>query len=247
MASHDDEVSRHRLEVADILTLKCPRCSQAFLDFDNCFALTCSRPTCNAAFCGWCLEDCGADAHQHVTDSCCTARTWSPANPLWSTATNFKAAQRERQGPEIQKYIDQVEPALRADVLEAVGSDLTELGFSVEGERLVDTSGVHPPRASTPLATPGQCRLATPAAACNSMPMVAHANVAQYGAMPRATPGAQVYQARFPVGTPFPAPQRMPQNSVTYATRPHVQMVAAHHVNQPHFVVAQPRLVHVQA
>ena len=37
-----------------------------FVDFDGCFALTCSNKSCKAAFCAWCLQDCGADAHRHV-------------------------------------------------------------------------------------------------------------------------------------------------------------------------------------
>ena len=52
--------------IEDVLTLKCPRCGQAFLDFDGCFALTCSR--CGCGFCGWCLHDCGDDAHRHVAN-----------------------------------------------------------------------------------------------------------------------------------------------------------------------------------
>ncbi|KAL6041728.1 Ankyrin repeat and protein kinase domain-containing protein 1 [Balamuthia mandrillaris] len=58
-------VQRHcRHLVQDVLTLQCPRCRQAFVDFDGCFALTCSR--CHAGLCGWCLQDCGGDAHCHV-------------------------------------------------------------------------------------------------------------------------------------------------------------------------------------
>ena len=49
-----------------ILTKRCPRCQQAFHDFDGCFALTCSNKRCKAAFCAWCLTDCGLDAHAHV-------------------------------------------------------------------------------------------------------------------------------------------------------------------------------------
>ena len=50
----------------ELLTLKCPRpdCKQAFIDFDGCFALRCSRCPCH--FCGWCGADCGGDAHPHV-------------------------------------------------------------------------------------------------------------------------------------------------------------------------------------
>ena len=44
--------------IETVLTLACPRCKQAFVDFDGCFALKCSR--CAAAFCAYCLADCGA-------------------------------------------------------------------------------------------------------------------------------------------------------------------------------------------
>ena len=37
--------------VNDILTLACPRCKQAFVDFDGCFALKCSRAGCSCGFC----------------------------------------------------------------------------------------------------------------------------------------------------------------------------------------------------
>jgi hypothetical protein len=50
----------------DVLSLKCPRCEAVFLDFEGCFALTCSRLDCRAGFCAWCLKDCGRDAHSHV-------------------------------------------------------------------------------------------------------------------------------------------------------------------------------------
>ena len=47
-----------------ILTLKCPRCEAAFVDFNGCFALACHR--CQCGFCAYCLADCGGDAHAHV-------------------------------------------------------------------------------------------------------------------------------------------------------------------------------------
>ena len=52
--------------VGEVLTMKCPRqdCRQAYIDFNGCAALKCSRCPCN--FCGWCLQDCGNDAHAHV-------------------------------------------------------------------------------------------------------------------------------------------------------------------------------------
>ena len=46
------------------LTLHCPRCGQAFFDFQGCCALHC-KDSCGAAFCGLCLTDCGENAHPH--------------------------------------------------------------------------------------------------------------------------------------------------------------------------------------
>jgi hypothetical protein len=52
--------------IEEILTPRCPRCKTAFIDFDGCFALTCSNNTCGCGFCAYCFSDCGHDAHGHV-------------------------------------------------------------------------------------------------------------------------------------------------------------------------------------
>ncbi|KAE9014227.1 hypothetical protein PF010_g8129 [Phytophthora fragariae] len=76
--SFDDEfetpedlaVRRHVNKVhSDIVNLKCPKCELVFVDFDfdSCAALTCANPVCKGGFCAYCLEDCGDDAHQHVS------------------------------------------------------------------------------------------------------------------------------------------------------------------------------------
>lgn len=48
----------------NLLTLQCPHCQTAFLDFDGCCAVTCS--TCKKHFCGLCLDGVPGDAHRHV-------------------------------------------------------------------------------------------------------------------------------------------------------------------------------------
>eukprot|EP00804_Cyclotella_cryptica_P025558 CCRYP_002821-RD/>CCRYP_002821-RD protein AED:0.06 eAED:0.06 QI:49/1/1/1/1/1/7/146/1058 len=53
-------------DLAEEINLKCPRCRGAFHDYEGCNALTCGMPSCKAAFCAICLQDCGHDAHQHV-------------------------------------------------------------------------------------------------------------------------------------------------------------------------------------
>eukprot|EP01094_Clydonella_sp_ATCC50884_P009940 TRINITY_DN1947_c1_g1_i2.p1 TRINITY_DN1947_c1_g1~~TRINITY_DN1947_c1_g1_i2.p1 ORF type:complete len:1659 (-),score=227.61 TRINITY_DN1947_c1_g1_i2:219-4466(-) len=64
--AREGTVGRHRQRIEeDLLTLHCPRCKAAFLDFTGCMALVCSA--CPCGFCAWCLTDCGDDAHRHVS------------------------------------------------------------------------------------------------------------------------------------------------------------------------------------
>mmetsp|Transcript_75679 Transcript_75679/g.204365 ORF Transcript_75679/g.204365 Transcript_75679/m.204365 type:complete len:99 (+) Transcript_75679:595-891(+) len=77
--------------------LRCPRCSAAFVDFDGCLALTCYR--CRGAFCGLCLMDCGADAHQHV-QSC------NSHHGYFMTALDWEAFQKKRRLKALKAYLD---------------------------------------------------------------------------------------------------------------------------------------------
>ncbi|KAJ1482313.1 hypothetical protein T484DRAFT_1952316 [Baffinella frigidus] len=54
------DVRQHVDYVLDrILTLHCPKCGMAFLDYEGCFALACRSASCCAGFCACCLKDCG--------------------------------------------------------------------------------------------------------------------------------------------------------------------------------------------
>ncbi|GMI16557.1 hypothetical protein TrLO_g716 [Triparma laevis f. longispina] len=65
------KIEQYLRAVRDImLTLYCPRCSKAFLDFEGCFSLKCSQQTCGCSFCAVYLKDCGGDAHAHVKEFC---------------------------------------------------------------------------------------------------------------------------------------------------------------------------------
>ncbi|GBG30999.1 Protein kinase, putative [Hondaea fermentalgiana] len=64
-----DQTTQHHIRTIqnEILTMSCPRCSAAFVDFDGCCALTCGA--CPCYFCAWCLQDTGNDSsacHRHV-------------------------------------------------------------------------------------------------------------------------------------------------------------------------------------
>ena len=115
-----------RAHVVDkILTLSCPRCQQAFVDFEGCFALSCSR--CRCGFCGWCLADCGADAHGHVMR--CGAKP-PGADVYFGSRQQFEEAQRRRQRALIRAFLDgEVDGDLRAAVLEACRVELEANGL----------------------------------------------------------------------------------------------------------------------
>ncbi len=72
---------------------------------------------CGCAFCGWCLVDCGRDAHPHVLQ--CP----SSANPgsHHGTLEQFEKIQRERRRIAVQQYLESLPPEDAAQVC-CVGS-----------------------------------------------------------------------------------------------------------------------------
>ena len=113
-----------------ILTLSCPRCGLAFVDFLGCYALKCNACPCH--FCGWCLADCGnsQDAHAHVRQ--CHNKP-AGADAYWGTPglndqqirQEFEEAHRRRQRPLIRTYLTrEVEADLKAAVVAACRAEL---------------------------------------------------------------------------------------------------------------------------
>ena len=128
MAADELKVEQTRVHIVErILTLKCPRCDAAFLDFTGCFALTCPRD--NAGFCAYCLADCGDDAHRHVAN--CPHNT-APGRGVFGNADLFTAAQRARRQRMVEEYLATLEDDdLRARVVAACAVDFADLGIDV--------------------------------------------------------------------------------------------------------------------
>jgi hypothetical protein len=125
--SQDAQVQRHHQYIREqILTLQCPRCGQAFFDFDGCFALTCGR--CKAAFCAYCLRDCGHDAHQHVANC---PDNLAPGRDVFGREDLFTAAQQQRRRRMVKKYLDTLDVDLRRQVLEYCQRDLRDIGVEL--------------------------------------------------------------------------------------------------------------------
>ena len=126
----EHRVARHRSHITEnILTLKCPRCRLAILDFQegDCFAIRCA---CRCSFCGWCLADCGNDAHPHV-------RT-CPQNPrpndLYGTVSEFHHHHNERRRQSVLQYVGShaVSVEDRPYVMEAIKRDISNLGIDID-------------------------------------------------------------------------------------------------------------------
>ena len=115
----------------DIMNLKCPRCRNPFLDFEGCFALTCSNGSCNCPFCAFCLKDCGKDAHEHVSNcklNPSKGQYW-PAQPV----ETFNRIHCQRRTAEIQAYLNNIPSAeVRTAVIELLQSVLEGTGIIVK-------------------------------------------------------------------------------------------------------------------
>lgn len=114
--ARNGDLAKMRAHVADaILTTRCPHCSLAFGGFTGCFALDCQvdmdsgaakaaaaaaaalgaqlQARCGNAFCAWCFEKCGADAHGHVARC-----AWKLADQVYhGKEADYKASVRRRQ------------------------------------------------------------------------------------------------------------------------------------------------------
>ena len=118
--------------VDEILTNKCPRCGQVFLDFSGCFALSCA--SCPCKFCAWCFEDCGdalgasgnrpTGCHLHVSQ--CPHKP-ADTGAYFAPTALFDAQNQARRKRTLRMFIrDAVEPPLRDAVLMSVVSDLND-------------------------------------------------------------------------------------------------------------------------
>ncbi len=128
-----------RLHVAEtMLTPKCPRCAHAFIGFAGCFALRCAPDDaqagaaewaagfCGAAFCAWCFEDCGDDAHAHVR-AC--PHNAARDRGYFGTVQAFDGGLRALRLRRLAAYLPTLEPQLRKGLLAALRTDLADLGL----------------------------------------------------------------------------------------------------------------------
>lgn len=133
MAIADEEernAARIRLDIVEnVLTLRCPRCKVAFLDYEGCAALTCSN--CRAGFCSMCLKDCGHDAHAHVVH-CPQNNTRS----VYVREEVFKEHHRLRQENIINKRLRELPAKTRGLLLNRINKELADLRINIDVQLL---------------------------------------------------------------------------------------------------------------
>jgi hypothetical protein len=112
--------------IEKILTLSCPRCGQAFLDFSGCMALSCSAADCGCAFCGWCLHDCGHDSHAHVRN--CPVRPIG-MDTYFATSDQYQEAWKHRRIDLLEEFLATKEQSLQKRILDNVKLELKDLGL----------------------------------------------------------------------------------------------------------------------
>lgn len=119
---------RLRLQIIeDIMTLRCPRCKCAFLDYEGCAALTCNH--CKAGFCALCLEDCGSDAHRHVVN--CKD---NPFKSLHISAEQFNKHHSKRRENLINEKIKDQTDKTKDLIWKKMEKDFRDLGININLE-----------------------------------------------------------------------------------------------------------------
>ena len=115
----------HLNKINSLLCLRCPRCSQVFIDFTGCFALSCSNSACGCGFCGFCLKDCGSDSHSHVV-KCCD----NPKKSLFDSFENFNKIHVKKRCVLVTEYMRNISDlGLKASLLSNCEVSFRDLGI----------------------------------------------------------------------------------------------------------------------
>jgi hypothetical protein len=121
------DADKARKHIEELLTLKCPRCAQAYVDFNGCAALACSG--CGGAFCAWCGVDAGDDAHDHVAQ--CKAKP-PRAGTHFGTEEEFKVAQKRHKRRLVNEYLCSHPAAVQQQLREEMKTQFAACGVDAE-------------------------------------------------------------------------------------------------------------------
>lgn len=129
MAIQDEaerKVERLRLEIIEeILTLRCPGCKCAFIDYTGCAALTCG--ICKVGFCALCLVNCGTDAHSHVPN----CQYNQPGREIFINEDKFKKTHSKRRENLINQKLKNETDKVKNTIIKKMEKDFRDLGIQI--------------------------------------------------------------------------------------------------------------------
>lgn len=99
----------------------------AFLDYDNCSAITCAA--CKCGFCSYCLEDCGKDAHQHFYKN--GSKCPHEGGPLFIAYNLWQEYQNRRKERLLCEFLASLPEDTRKKVADLISPDAKDLGIEV--------------------------------------------------------------------------------------------------------------------
>ncbi len=151
-------IARKHIE-EEIILLRCPNgeCRQVFFDFNGCAALSCrgdgGEAGCGANFCGFCLVECGADAHGHVANC-----SLNPSGDVFPPPDMWQRAMQQRRRVKLQAYWDGLKDSVRRQLGRdaSVRQIFTDLGLPLPPEAAAaDAAATHFPAGDVALQQPG--------------------------------------------------------------------------------------------
>lgn len=113
--------------IDNILTPHCPSCSFAYIDFDDCFALTCSNKQCNQQFCAWCEQLCedDEDAHEHVAE--CKYGN----GDVWGDREILEEVRNRIRAEKIQELLKTKSNEVKRQVLDSLSVNFNHINMKV--------------------------------------------------------------------------------------------------------------------
>eukprot|EP00042_Codosiga_hollandica_P055477 m.778823 g.778823 ORF g.778823 m.778823 type:complete len:722 (-) comp59124_c0_seq3:3874-6039(-) len=153
------EIRTVRKHISDeILTLKCPTCNKAFLDFTGCWALQCS--SCPTYFCGWCFKPGPGSRAAHECAATCGIPFASPTSRYHvdNALVVFERHHLGRRSRELTTYLGTLRSEIQTAVLPQIEPLLKELGLAVENSfgKLRAVVSKPPPQPDSFLLRPAQ-------------------------------------------------------------------------------------------
>eukprot|EP01125_Pyxidicula_operculata_P010465 TRINITY_DN343_c0_g3_i1.p1 TRINITY_DN343_c0_g3~~TRINITY_DN343_c0_g3_i1.p1 ORF type:complete len:4704 (-),score=480.58 TRINITY_DN343_c0_g3_i1:101-14212(-) len=126
-----NQIQRIREQIDELLVPRCPRCKVAFFDWTGCFSVYCD---CGCSFCGFCLLDCGQDAHEHVQ---------KVHGTYYGVHDDFLKSFGKLATPKIIEFMKTVSPDIKPHIENILPSILENNSYYIRPEHIIQNNQVN--------------------------------------------------------------------------------------------------------